>query len=72
MTVFFDPTNREILKSDGATVSVPMIISEAAIRTNDADIVRAWAMIKRHMARGETLVMLPKEISATASDPVFA
>lgn len=75
MTVFFDPTNRELLKPEGDTESVPFIIAHAAIRTNDADVVHAWALASRRIGPDDEVVMLVrdrKEQPASASLPVFA
>lgn len=71
MTVFFDPTNRQMLKPEGGTASVPRIVAEAAIRTNDVDIVHAWALATRQISRNDEIVMVGKAASS-ASLPAFA
>lgn len=42
-THFFDADNNEIMDARGQCHPVPSVITEAAVRTDNVDIVQEWA-----------------------------
>lgn len=57
-THFFDANNNELMDAHGGLHPVPFVISEAAVQTNDVDIVFEWAVMSGIIVLGDRVAML--------------
>ena len=55
---FFDADNNELMNASGELHAVPFAISEAAVQTDDVNIVYVWAVMSGLILRGDSVAML--------------
>lgn len=57
-THFFDAHNNEIMDARGQCHPVPSVITEAAVRTDNVDIVQEWAVSSGIIPPEDSVAML--------------